>query len=179
MESNFITQLQLKNEKALEYVISEYSWVIKTVIRKKMGSLPHYQEECINDVLLAVWEHIDSFDPKKNSFQNWLAGVTRYKALDYVRKYINRQQEESIEFAEDKEDERAKLEFQKQEMKEEIQEILSWLSVEDGMLFRKAFLEEKDIATISEETGINKTVIYSRISRGKKKIRRHLLMGKE
>ncbi|MDE6388258.1 MAG: hypothetical protein K2L82_10705 [Lachnospiraceae bacterium] len=38
----------------------------------------------MNDTLLAVWDNIDSFDPTKSEFQNWLAGVCRFKALSVM-----------------------------------------------------------------------------------------------
>ena len=84
---NFIHQLRLKNEDALMYVIDEYGGLIKAVIRKNMSCLKSKQDECFNDVLLSIWEHIDSFHPDRNSFKNWTAAIAKYKSIDYMRKY--------------------------------------------------------------------------------------------
>lgn len=54
----------------------------------------------MNDVLLAIWDHIDSFQPEKNSFKNWIAAIEKYKAIDYLRKYQKEQMEVSLETAE-------------------------------------------------------------------------------
>ena len=35
-EDNFIEQIKKKNEKALEYVIYNYGWVLKSVIKKHL-----------------------------------------------------------------------------------------------------------------------------------------------
>lgn len=86
-EKNFITQLQRGNEKALEYVIDTYSGLIVSVVRKQLYHLPELQQECINDVLLALWQHIDSYDARRSTFVNWLAGICRYKAID-CRPYV-------------------------------------------------------------------------------------------
>ena len=52
--------------------------------------LPQYEEECISDVFLAVWNHASSYMPERNPFANWIAGVARIKALDYKRRYAAR-----------------------------------------------------------------------------------------
>lgn len=35
-EENFLDQLKKKNEKALDYVIDTYGWIIKSVIKKHL-----------------------------------------------------------------------------------------------------------------------------------------------
>ncbi len=88
-DDNFIYQLHIKNEDALMYVIDQYGGFIKAVIRKNMSCLQLKQDERFNDVLLSIWEHIDSFHSEKNSFKNWIAAIAEYKSIDYMRKYKN------------------------------------------------------------------------------------------
>lgn len=68
-EDNFIEQLKNKNEKALEHVIDNYGWILKSVIKKHLFYLPDYHEECLNDCLMSIWENISYYDPKKSSFK--------------------------------------------------------------------------------------------------------------
>ncbi|MEK1831143.1 sigma factor [Priestia megaterium] len=82
-----------KKEKGLELLIDQYGGLITAIVRKHLGTLKSYEEECVNDVLLAVWHHIDRFDSEKNTFKNWVAAVAKYKAIDYQRKYIKTQHE--------------------------------------------------------------------------------------
>lgn len=96
-EDNFVEQLKFRNEKALEYVIDNYGRIVKSIVKKHLFSLQDYQEECINDVFLAVWENIESYRPMRSSFVNWIAGIARYKAIDYKRKYLKRIQTENLE----------------------------------------------------------------------------------
>lgn len=86
-EDNFIPLLCQKHEKALEYCMLHYGGLVKAVIHRYLGNLPEYEEECQNDVFFAVWNHIDAYDPQRNPFSNWIAGVARLKALDCKRKY--------------------------------------------------------------------------------------------
>lgn len=77
-QDNFIFNLSSKNEKALEYVIDQYGWLVKAIVQKHLYNLVDYQQECINDVFLGIWNNIDSFDSSKNTFKNWVAGIAKY-----------------------------------------------------------------------------------------------------
>ena len=68
-EHNYIRQLQLHNEKALLYVIDAYGGLLKSVIRKQLFSLPQRQEECLDDVLLKIWQNISMMQWKKKNIR--------------------------------------------------------------------------------------------------------------
>ena len=74
-ESNFVEELSHRNEKALEYVMVHYGGLVKSVTHRYLNVLSQYEEECINDVFFAVWEHIDSYDSARNPFANWIGGI--------------------------------------------------------------------------------------------------------
>lgn len=171
-EQNFITQLKSRNEKALEYVIDTYGWVIKSVISRQLYHLQSYQGECMNDVLLAIWENIQSYNPEKSSFQNWIAGIARYKSVDYLRRYLREQNLQSWEEGVVKEAAAEQASMLEQELSEETEAMLNCLKPQDRELFQRLFLEEQDVDTVSREMGMKKEVIYNRVSRGKKKIRK-------
>ena len=54
-EQNFITQIIQGNEKALEYCMYHYGGLVRAVVRRHLGSLSKFEDECINDVFFAVW----------------------------------------------------------------------------------------------------------------------------
>ena len=171
---NFIFYLKKHNEQALEYVIDHYAWLVKSIVKKHLYNLPDYQEDCINEVFLGVWHNIASFDPNKNAFKNWLAGITKYKTIDYRRKYLKSLQNLSLEGLEIAAADEVDSELIKQELNEDLAKLLKSLKNQDRQLFYKLYIEEQDVASISKETGLKKAVIYNRISRGKQKLRRML-----
>lgn len=171
-EKNFVEQMKKKNEKALVYMVEQYGWVLKTVVKRQMGTLPHLWDDCMNDTLLAVWENISSYDPERTEFQNWLAGVCRFKALTYVRKYIEASREDLVEQMPEWEDENAGYDFLKQEFKEEVDTILSYLKEDDARIFRLIYLEGLSMDEVAEKMKMSKTAIYGRISRGRKQMRK-------
>ena len=171
-EDNFVEQLKFRNEKALEYVIDNYGRIVKSIVKKHLFSLQDYQEECINDVFLAVWENIESYRPMRSSFVNWIAGIARYKAIDYKRKYLKRIQTENLEDVTAGEEDREQMKMIEEELSEEMEEMLSCLSPEDRELFMKLYVEEMEPEEVSRQTGMKKDVIYNRVSRGRRKIRK-------
>ena len=128
----------------------------------------------MNDVLLAIWDHIIPFQPEKNSFKNWIAAIAKYKKrLDYLRKYQKEQMEVSLETAECDRIMESKLPVvaDADEISEEMEALLSCLSKRDRDLFLRLYVEEESVAEISQSAKLRKSVIYNRLSRKKKKLR--------
>ena len=59
-----------------------------------------------------------------------------------------------------------------EELSEEMEEMLSCLSPEDRELFMKLYVDEMEPEEVSRQTGMKKDVIYNRVSRGRRKIRK-------
>ncbi len=174
-EKNYIKQLRLHNEKALAYVIDEYGGLIMSVIRKYLFYLPEKQEECFDDVLLKIWQNIESFDENKSTFRNWAAAVAKYQAIDYLRSYRKELQTVNIEDAVIVQEDHALAGMIEKEINLEVEKMLECLKPQDRELFYKLYVEEKSMKQISCETGIKQEVIYNRLSRGRKKLRRNIL----
>ena len=96
-EDNFIKEMKKGNEKSLFYVIDNYGWILKTVIKKHLFYLPSYYDEVMNDCLLSIWENINSYDSEKSSFKNWVGSIAKYKSIDYIRKYLKERENRNIE----------------------------------------------------------------------------------
>ncbi len=134
-------------------------------------TIPSYQylwEEIINDTLLDVWENINSFDNTRSSFKNWCGVISKYNAISGLRKELRHYSiplEDSDGF------------YHIEDMKdlEGFKNMISLLSKEDQVIFINFFFEEIDYDEISKITGLNKKVIYNRVSRGKKKLISHFL----
>jgi RNA polymerase sigma-70 factor (ECF subfamily) len=168
-EKNVVSQIKMKNENALDFILSQYGGLIKSIIGKHLYNMEQLNEECMDDVLLSVWNNIDKFHEEKNSLKNWLAAITKYKCIDYKRKYLKYTRHENIDemeadlFSEDR--------FMENEISLELQSLLKNLKKEDQELFIKHYIDEQDIGTIARETEVKSSVIYNRLSRGKKRLR--------
>ena len=165
MEDDWIVEcITRKKEKGLELLIDQYGGLITAIVRKHLGTLKSYEEECVNDVLLAVWHHIDRFDREKNTFKNWVAAVAKYKAIDYQRKYIKTQHEAlgEAEFGE-----KAGGNVQA----DDVEELLGHLNEGDRELFKAYYLQEVELKQIAEKQETTISNLYNRLSRGRKKLK--------
>jgi len=86
-EKNVVEQLIMKNEKALFFIVDQYGGIMKSIIKKYLGNLESIEEECLDDVLLLIWNNIMYYDDSKNSLKNWIGAITKHKAIDYQRQY--------------------------------------------------------------------------------------------
>ncbi len=166
MEDDWIVAcIMRKKEKGLELLIDQYGGLITAIVRKHLGTLKSYEEECINDVLLAVWHHIHRFDSEKNTFKNWVAAVAKYKAIDYQRKYIKTQHEAlgEAEFGETSGVHNVQT--------NDVEELLGHLSEGDRELFKAYYLQEIELKQIAKKQETTISNLYNRLSRGRKKLK--------
>ncbi len=158
------------NPKGMEMLIDNYNGLLTSVIRKHINPVLNYEEECISDALFAIWENIEGFNDKENSFKNWICAIAKYKAIDYKRKYIYKISEEldsNLLYIDEN--------LYKLELEEEINELLSSLNHKDKELFKRYYLNGDELEEIAKDTSTNVPALHSRLSRGRKKIRRSIL----
>src|SRR5579864_3719719 len=81
------------NPEALETLISRYSRELFYFIRLVLDGIGVVQdaEECVNDLFVAVWQEIGSFDPQRGTLRTWLTMRAKYIALDRRRQLCRRQ----------------------------------------------------------------------------------------
>ena len=139
-------------------------------MKKHLYNLQSVQDECINDVLIGIWNNIDTFDENKSEFKNWVAGIAKFKSIDYKRKYLKGLEYENIDDLNISVSE-STYEILENELSLEVEEMLNCLNEKDRDLFYKLYVEEIEVNKISEETGMKRDAIYNRVSRAKKKIR--------
>ena len=121
------------------------------------------------NVLFLIWENIEGFDSKQNNFKNWICAIAKYKAIDYKRKYISKidlEIDSDISYMDDN--------LIQLEIKEEIEEILSFLNSKDRELFTRYYLKGDRLEEIAESRGTTISNLLSRLSRGRKKIRKKI-----
>lgn len=169
-QAELVRGLIRRDEKALETVIEEYGPLIRSIVRYHMYRLESMQDECVNDILLAIWQNGAKFDPAKNTLKNWIGAISKYKCIDYKRKYLQRAAMEEID--ENMEDPSSvDQELMRKETERELEEMLSCLKPKDRELFYKRYIQNEDIKDISKSCHMGVSAIYNRLSRGRKLLR--------
>ena len=171
MQNNLLIKyIKKKNPKGMDMLIDNYGGIIASVVRNHLGTLINYEEECINDVLLSIWESIDGYDRDKNTFKNWICAIAKYKSINYRKKYLAKYEQTEINneiYYIDKN-------LVKLEVNEDIEDILRCLNSKDKELFIKYYIEGYELEEIAKKNKTNVTNLYSRLSRGRKKIKKTL-----
>ena len=148
-EANFLNKLKRHNEQALEYVIRTYGGYVKAVLVKNLSGLPQEMEECMDDVFLDVWEHIDRFDASKGSFLNWIIAIARFRSIDYLRRYCRRCMEEDVSDYESTLAKNDRIDALEQEISTETEQLLEGLKEEERQILLRYYAAEDDVDVLA------------------------------
>ncbi|MBA2286091.1 MAG: sigma-70 family RNA polymerase sigma factor [Ktedonobacteraceae bacterium] len=101
-DEDLTQKLKERNPEALETLISRYSREIFYFMRLVLDGVGVTQdaEECVNDLFVAAWQEIDTFDSVRGTLRTWLTMRAKYIALDR-RRQLSRRQTYSIQSAEE------------------------------------------------------------------------------
>ncbi len=128
----------------------------------------HRREDIAQDVFLAAFRRLDTFDPKRSRFSTWLLTIARNKCLNAIKK-------KTPEFYDDlSHPVRTRTPYDEAVGKE-------WLTLLDRALadlppplktvFVLAEIMDRPIEEIAEIEGIKHSSVCSRLSRAKKRLR--------
>ena len=172
-EGNYIEELRRKNPRALDYIIDEYGSVIKGITVKVLSVLGDegLVEECIADVFLSIWQNSYKYDEKKGSFKSWIGAITKFKAIDYYRKYSKNTHQDIIE-----DDLSTGLSTEEMYLSmietERLISIIEGLKEPDRTIFTMKYLLGETTKKISEVVKLSVSAVNVRISRGREKIKK-------
>lgn len=164
----------MRNESALEFVIDEFGWIINSVLSKELMNYPDLKDECFNDTLLFIWNHIESYDESKGDFTTWIGIVSKYRAIDAKRSLLKKVSNE-IYLEEDfllKSGDSPSEKVLEEEIINDLKKFLSNLGDDNKEIFWKYYVEEYGIDEISKKFNISRQAIYNRLFRSKQKLRK-------
>lgn len=164
-----IKYIKKKNEKGLELLLENYGGLIKAIVQNHLKDMSFYNDECMDDILLSVWNNINSFDGR-GSFKSWVCVISKFKAIDYKRKYFKLNSLEDVDSLDIADKSNLLDDIIYKEFKEEVHSLLNNLKETDKSIFVKYYLEDKKIEEVAVEMDMNKGKIYNRLSRGRKKL---------
>lgn len=169
-DEKVVSGIKARDEAALELLISEYGGLIKAIVSRHLSRMPDHIDECVNDILFSVWENIGSYDTRKNTLKNWIGAISKYKCIDYKRKYYKELCAEELDPSAVS-DMGADTAVMRKEILGEIISLLDCLKPRDRKLFYRRYILSESVEEIAESSGESAAALYNRISRGRKKLR--------
>lgn len=161
--------LQMQQDGAMEQFQTAYTPLLQYIIAPILTD-ERDREECLSDVLLRVWDSIDTFDPGKAALTTWLTHLTRNAALNRRRANERRREggilDETMPDAADGPEQSL--------LKAETARML-WAAVErlgrkDRELFLRKYYYYQPTAQIAAELGLTVRAVEGKLYR----IRKHL-----
>ena len=167
--------LNSRDESALSLITSRYGSLLRSLARRILGSEAD-AEECLNDVLLEVWNIIPPASP--TSVSSYACMLTRRTAIDRVRHYTaeKRGGGEYIssldELSEVLSDE---SELDTAELRDALNEFLAALPAADRALFMGRYWGAEPLSSLAARQGLSRNAVALRLSRLREKLKQHLM----
>lgn len=176
---NFIKRLKKQKEDALEYMIEHYSSLIYAISYKVLSGISKDAvEECVNDVFLTVWQHVQEFDGEPEDFKKWIGTITKYKAIDRFRQLEKQRARETSDelLHQHATSEDIQVHLLKKEEKNTLLLAMSTLPDLDRDIFIMKYFQSLSNSEIAVALNLTIPAIENRLYRGKKKLSANLLL---
>lgn len=168
-DDKIVAGMLKKDQKAFQLLVDAYGGLIWSIVKFHLSGFASLQEECTNDILLSIWQNIARYDAEKNSLKNWIGAISKYKCIDYKRKYYREMRFEPLD--DTLPDPNDAFE---QTLQDEIDSLLSGLAPRDRDLFYRHYILEEKVDEIAKDVHESPCNLYNRLSRGRKKMKQNL-----
>lgn len=174
-EAELLQRLRKREKNSIDEAIRIYTPYLSTVLYHMAGnSLPKEDiEEIVADVFVVLWENAERIDLQKGTLRSYLAAVVRNFAL----KRINRKTDHT--FLEDIELSDGKNFIEENFHNNYVWETVMSLGEPDSEIFVRLYKFDEKIKDISKAMGLNISTVKTRLSRGKRKLRKMLSNAEE
>ena len=78
-------RIRERDERALEELVRRFDRPLYSLAYRVAGS-DRFAEDVVQEVFVAVWRDADRYDPARGAVSSWLLTMTRFKAIDMLRR---------------------------------------------------------------------------------------------
>lgn len=181
--------LELSDEQIIEVVRSEDQRLYSEIIKRYQNKLSHYLrkfiynpdelEDVLQVVFIKTYKNLFSFNTRKK-FSSWIYKIAHNEAINHIKKNSANHQisldkveyqiiDKSIDLGKD---------FDQTLLKERVENFLSLLKLKYREPLILFYLEQKSYDEISDILRIPRNTVGTLISRGKKILRKNLMINK-
>ena len=174
-EEELLQRLRNREKNSIDEAIRIYTPYLSTVLYHMAGnSLPKEDiEEIVADVFVVLWENAERIDLQKGTLRSYLAAVARNFALKRINRKMDHTSLEDIELSDGKN-------FMEENFHNNyVWETVMSLGEPDSEIFVRRYKFDEKIKDISKAMGLNISTVKTRLSRGKRKLRKMLSDAEE
>lgn len=174
-EAELLQRLRNREKNSIDEAIRIYTPYLSTVLYHMAGnSLPKEDiEEIVADVFVALWKNAGRIDLQKGTLRSYLAAVARNFALKRINRKLDHTSLEDIELSD------GKNFIEENFHNNYVWETVMSLGEPDSEIFVRRYKFDEKIKDISKAMGLNISTVKTRLSRGKRKLRKMLSDAEE
>lgn len=169
-DEEIIERIKKKDYAGLEELLAVYGDSMLRTIHSVL-SQPHEvseRQDVANEVFYEVWQKIAAYQPERSRLITWLLLISRSRAIDHMRKLNKRSLEEKPVDEQELAIEESPL------TKETFLGFIEDLEALDQRIFLLYYFYQESPETIAEQTDLNVSAIYNRLSRGRKRLKERM-----
>ncbi|WP_336681491.1 sigma-70 family RNA polymerase sigma factor [Enterococcus casseliflavus] len=169
-DEEIIERIKKKDYAGLEELLALYGDSMLRTIHSVL-SQPHEvseRQDVANEVFYEVWQKIAAYQPERSRLITWLLLISRTRAIDHKRKLNKRSLEEKPVDEQELAIEESPL------TKENFLCFIEDLEALDQRIFLLYYFYQESPETIAEQTDLNVSAIYNRLSRGRKRLKERM-----
>lgn len=169
-DERIISQVLAGDTQAFRLLVSRHERVVFGFVTNLVRNLAD-AEDISQEVFVAAFTHLDSFDPKRAKFSTWLLTIARNRCCNFLK----RRSRTTVELGELVCDAASpEMEATDRETWSRLDAALDQLSLEQRSAFVLAEIQEMPLAEIAAIEGVPVGTVKSRLSRAKENLRREL-----
>ena len=171
-DNEIISLIRSRDESGAENLLKHYSPLINYVISPILTNNED-QAECLNEVIMRIWNKIDLFDEERGSFKSFVTAIARNCALNRIRRSTSDnlcQLTDSVPSPHSSPEEM----LLKKEAQQKLLSALNNLSHSDKALFYRKYYYMQSTMQIAAETALSPRAVEGRLYRIKKRLRKML-----
>ena len=174
-ETRLLAQLKSKKRNSIDEAIEVYTPYLSTVLYNMAGNrLPKEDiEEIVSDVFVMLWKNAEYIDLEKGTVKSYIAAAARNFALKRLNKNKDHTTLDDLEIPDG-----APLP-EENSANSAVWDAVMSLGEPDNEIFVRYYKYGEKLQNISKATGINISTIKTKLSRGKRKLKKILSNAEE
>lgn len=169
-EAKLVKRLIQQDQSALSELYQQFGGLVYSIAMRVVQN-PVLAEEVTQDAFLKVWHQPASWDPNRGKFVSWLLTITRYTAIDLLRKEQRRPVQDAVELDDLRIGSRSLMDDPTWQDGRVLRTLLERLPHEQVQVIELAFFEGMSHSEMSEHLKLPLGTVKTRVRLGLHKLK--------